>query len=208
MKKTAQGAIADTMRPPTIGPTTRPKLLASALSVSASGNSVFDTSPLIVGIIGVLIKVVPAPSAKVNSSNIDVVVRPTNVMRPNAVDIANIYADAIRSIFLLSKISDNIPEGNANSKIGRALAVVMRETNKGFGASDVISHDAPTSYMAAPTYENRAAIHNVRYRLDLRGLRPDNEISFCISDRFFFPTTPINQQYFVIHVSIIKTKFE
>jgi hypothetical protein len=141
---------------------------------------------------GVLIKVVPAPSAKVNSSNIDGVVRSTNVISPNAADIANMYADAIRRIFLLSKISDNIPEGSAKSKIGSAPAVVMRETNKGFGASDVISHDAPTSYMAAPTYENREAIHNVLYRLDLRGLRPDNEISFCISGLFSFPTTPIN----------------
>jgi hypothetical protein len=145
-----------------------------------------------VGMMGVLIKVVPAPSANVNSSNIDVVVRPNKVMSPNAADITNMYADAIRSIFLLSKISDNIPEGSANSKIGRAPAVVTRETDKGFGASDVISHDAPTSYMAAPTYENREAIHNVLYRLYLRGLRPDNEISFCISRRFSFSTTPIN----------------
>ena len=45
-----------------------------------------------------------------------------------------------------SKISDSIPDGNANSKIGRAIAVVIRETNKGFGASEVISHDAPTSW--------------------------------------------------------------
>jgi hypothetical protein len=192
IKKTAQGAIADTMKPPTMGPTTRPKLLARALRVRASGNSLFETSPLIVGIMGVLIKVVPAPSAKVNSSNVVMVVRPTNVMSPNAADIANMYADVIRRIFLLSKISDNIPEGSANNKIGRALAVVMRETNKGFGASDVISHDAPTSYIAAPTYENRAAIHNVLYRLDLRGLRPDTEISFCLSSRFSFPTTTIN----------------
>jgi hypothetical protein len=42
-------------------------------------------------------------------------------------------------------------------KIGRLVAVVTRETNKGLGASEVISHDAPTSYIAAPTYEKRAA---------------------------------------------------
>jgi hypothetical protein len=53
------------------------------------------------------------------------------------------------------KISDNIPDGNANRKIG-IVAVVIRETNKGLGASEVISHDAPTSYIAAPTYEKRA----------------------------------------------------
>jgi predicted metallo-beta-lactamase superfamily hydrolase len=36
-------------------------------------------------------------------------------------------------------MSDSIPDGNANSKIGRVVAVVIRETNKGFGASEVIS---------------------------------------------------------------------
>ena len=42
-------------------------------------------------------------------------------------------------------MSDNIPDGNANKKIGKAVAVVMRETNNGFGEREVISHDAPTS---------------------------------------------------------------
>lgn len=60
----------------------------------------------------------------------------------------------------LSKISDNAPDGNANRKIGRALAVVIRETSNGFGAMDVINQDAPTSFMAAPTYEKKEAIHN------------------------------------------------
>jgi hypothetical protein len=110
---------------------------------------------------GVLIIVVPAPRAKVNNSKTVVVVRPTRVRIPSAADIVNMYADAIRSIVRLSKRSDSIPDGNANNKIGRVVAVVISETNKGFGASEVISHDAPTSYMAAPTYENRAAIHNI-----------------------------------------------
>jgi hypothetical protein len=177
-KNTAQGAIAATMKPPIVGPITRPMLLASALRVRASGSSDLDTSPLIVGIIGVLIIVVPAPSAKVSINSIVGVVRPIKVRIPRAVDIVNIYAHVIRSILRRSKISDNIPDGNANRKIGRVVAVVIRETNKGFGASEIISHDAPTSYIAAPTYEKRAAIHNVLYRLDLKGLKPNAEI-FC-----------------------------
>ena len=96
IKNTAQGAIADTIKPPTVGPMTRPKLLARALSVSASGSSFFETTPLIVGIMGVLIKVVPAPSAKVNISNTVVVVRPTTVRIPSVVDIVNMYADVIK----------------------------------------------------------------------------------------------------------------
>jgi hypothetical protein len=44
-------------------------LLATALRVRAAGNSDLDTSALMVGIIGVLIIVVPAPSAKVNINN-------------------------------------------------------------------------------------------------------------------------------------------
>ena len=184
-KNTAQGAIADTIKPPTVGPTTRPMLLARALRVRASGSSDLDTSPLIVGIIGVLIIVVPAPSAKVSIKSIVGVVRPIMVMIPNKVDIVNIYAHAIRSILRRSKISDNIPDGNANRKIGRLVAVVTRETNKGLGASEVISHDAPTSYIAAPTYEKRAAIHNVLKIADLKGLKPEPEIfsrlSSCLS---------------------------
>jgi hypothetical protein len=70
-------------------------------------------------------------------------------------------------------------------KIGRLAAVVTRETNKGLGASEVIGHDAPTSYIAAPTYEKRAAIHNVLKIADLKGLKPELEIfsrlSSCLS---------------------------
>jgi hypothetical protein len=180
-KNTAQGAIAATIKPPIVGPTTRPMLLARALRVRAAGSSDPPTSPLIVGIIGVLIIVVPAPSAKVNIKSIVGVVRPIMVMIPSRVDIVNIYAHVIRSMLRRSKISDNIPDGNANRKIGRVVAVVTRETNKGLGVSEVISHDAPTSYMAAPTYERRAAIHNVLKIADLKGLNPDAEIFSCLS---------------------------
>jgi hypothetical protein len=151
-------------------------LLATALSVRAAGSSDLDTSPLMVGIMGVLIIVVPAPSAKVSINNTVGVVTPTRVSIPSIVDIVNMYAHAIRSMLRRSKISDNVPDGNAKRKIGRAVAVVIRETNKGFGASEVINHDAPTSYIAPPIYEKRTAIHNVLYRLYLKGLIPDAEI--------------------------------
>ncbi|MCC2647958.1 MAG: hypothetical protein K0R16_761 [Nitrososphaeraceae archaeon] len=86
------------------------------------------------------------------------------------------YAQVIRSILRRSKISDNVPDGKAKRKIGRVVAVVRSETNKGFGASEVINHEAPTSYIAPPIYEKRAAIHNILYRLDLKGLKPVAEI--------------------------------
>src|SRR5919199_3740464 len=191
-KNTAQGAIAATIKPPTVGPMTRPILLARALRVRASGSSDLGTSPLIVGIIGVLIIVVPAPSAKVSIKSIDGVVRPIMVMIPSRVDIENIYAHVIRSILRRSKMSDNIPDGSANRKIGRAVAVVTRETNNGLGASEVISHDAPTSYIAAPTYEKRAAIHNVLKMPHLKGLNPDAEIFSCLSSRLSLLTIKNN----------------
>jgi len=180
-KNTAQGAIAATIKPPTVGPTTRPMLLARALRVRAVGSSDLGTNPLIVGIIGVLIIVVPAPSAKVSINSIVGVVRPIRVRIPSVVDIVNIYAHVIRSILRRSKISDNIPDGNASRKIGRVVAVVIRETNKAFGAREVISHDAPTSYIAAPTYEKRTAIHNVLKIVDLKGPNPNAEIFSCLS---------------------------
>jgi hypothetical protein len=184
-KNTAQGAIAATIKPPIVGPITRPMLLATALRVRAAGSSALPTSPLIVGIIGVLIIVVPAPNAKVSIKSIVGVVRPIRVRIPSIVDIVKIYAHVIRSILRRSKISDNIPDGNANRKIGKVVAVVTRETNKGFGAREVISHDAATSYIAAPTYEKRAAIHNILYILHLRGLKPEPKIfsrlSSCLS---------------------------
>jgi hypothetical protein len=110
-KNTAQGAIAATIKPPIVGPTTRPMLLARALRVRAAGSTDPPTSPLIVGIIGVLIIVVPAPSAKVNIKSIVGVVRPIMVMIASRVDIVNIYAHVIRSMLRRSKISDNIPDG-------------------------------------------------------------------------------------------------
>jgi hypothetical protein len=103
------------------------------------------------------------------------------------------YAHVIRSILRRSKISDNIPDGNANRKIGRVVAVVIRETNKGLGASEVISHDAPTSYIAAPTYEKSTAIHNVLYILYLKGLKPDTEIFSCPSSCLSLSTMDRNK---------------
>ena len=188
IKNTAQGAIAATIIPPIVGPTTRPMLPPRALRVRAAGSSDLGTSPLNVGIIGVLIIVRPAPSAKVSINSIVGVVRPIRVRIPSIVDIVNIYAHVIRSILRRSKMSDNIPDGNANKKIGKAVAVVMRETNNGFGEREVISHDAPTSYIAAPTYEKRAAIHSVLYIADLKGLSPDFEIFSCFSPSLSFST--------------------
>ena len=63
--------------------------------------------------IGVLIIVVPAHSAKVSIKSIVGVVRPTRVSTPSRVDVVNIYAHAISRILRRSKISDNIPDGNA-----------------------------------------------------------------------------------------------
>ena len=174
-KNTAHGATAATTKPPIVGPITRPMLLARALSVKAAGISVLGTSALIVGIIGVLIIVIPAPNAKVSINNTVGVVRPDSVRIPSTEDIINIYVHAIRSIIRRSKISDNIPDGNANKKIGKLAAVVIRETNKGFGTREAINHDAPISYIAIPIYENMAAIHNVLYKLDLKGLNPDTK---------------------------------
>jgi hypothetical protein len=176
-KNTAQGAIAATIKPPTVGPTARPMLLATALRVRAAGISDLDTSALMVGIIGVLIIVVPAPSAKVSISKKEGVVTPRRVSIPRIIDTVNMYPHVMRSILRRSKMSDNAPDGNANRKIGRVLAVVIRETNKGFGASEVISHDAPTSYIAATIYEKRVAIHKALYRLSLKGLKPNAETS-------------------------------
>jgi hypothetical protein len=56
----------------------------------------------------------------------------------------------MRRILLRSKMSDNAPDGKAKRKIGKVPAVVIKETDKGFGASEVISHDAATSYIAIP----------------------------------------------------------
>jgi hypothetical protein len=177
-KNTAQGAIAVTIKPPTVGPTARPMLLATALRVRAAGNSDLDTSALMVGIIGVLIIVVPAPSAKVSINNKEGVVISRKVSIASIIDTVNMYPHVMRSISRRSKMSDNAPDGKAKRNIGRVLAVVIRETNKGFGASEVISHDAATSYIAAPIYEKRAANQKAPYMLYLKGLKPDAEILY------------------------------
>jgi len=63
------------------------------------------------------------------------------------------YPHVPSKILRRSKMSHNAPDGKAKRNIGRVLAVVIREMNKGFGASEVISHDAATSYIAAAIYE-------------------------------------------------------
>lgn len=127
----------------------------------AAGNSDLDTRALMVGIIGVLIIVVPAPSAKVSINNKEGVVMSSKVSIPSVIDSVDMYPHVMRSISRRSKMSDNTPDGKAKRKIGRVLAVVIRETNKGFGASEVINHDAATSYIVPPIYEKRAAIQKV-----------------------------------------------
>jgi hypothetical protein len=102
------------------------------------------------GMIGVLIIVVPAPSAKVRVSNKVGVTNSKRVSIPNVVDTITMYAQATRSILRLSNISEIAPDGKAKRKIGRVDAVVIRETNSGFGASETINHEDPTSYMDAP----------------------------------------------------------
>jgi hypothetical protein len=149
-KNTAQGAIAATINPPAVGPITRPMLLATALRVRADGISEPATNPLMIGMVGVLIIVVPAPSAKVSNNNTVGVINPRRVSIPRIVDTANMYAQAIKRILRLSKMSEIVPDGKANRKIGRAVAVVISETNKGFGVSETISQEAPMSYIAAP----------------------------------------------------------
>jgi hypothetical protein len=78
------------MKPPIVGPITRPILPPRALRVRAAGSSDLGTSTLNVGIIGVLIIVIPAPSAKVNIKSIVGVVRLLIVRIPNMVDITTI----------------------------------------------------------------------------------------------------------------------
>ena len=50
-KNTAHGAIAVTIKPPAVGPITRPMLLATALRVRADGIYEPDTNPLMIGMI-------------------------------------------------------------------------------------------------------------------------------------------------------------
>jgi hypothetical protein len=75
-KNTAHGAIAATIKPPIVGPTARPMLLSTALRARAEGSSDLETSALMVGIIGVLIIVVPAPRANVSINNKEGVITP------------------------------------------------------------------------------------------------------------------------------------
>jgi hypothetical protein len=191
-KNTAHGATTATIKPPIVGPATRLMLPPKALRVSAAGSSDLGTRPLNVGIIGVLIIVIPAPRAKVSVKSIAGVIIPIRESIPSIMDIATIYAHVIRSRIRRSKMSDNIPDGNANKKIGKAVAVVMRETNNGSDAMEVINHEAPTSYIDIPTYEKRAAIHNVLNIGDLKGFSPDMDILSCLSPSFHLSTIENN----------------
>ena len=82
-------------------------LLATALRVRAAGNSDLDTSALMVGIIGVLIIVVPAPSAKVKINNKAGVVTSKRVSIPSIIDTVNMYPHVMSKILRRSKRSDN-----------------------------------------------------------------------------------------------------
>src|SRR6476646_4036558 len=103
---------------------------------------------------------------------------PARALRVRAAGISDFVTNPLR-IGMIGVLIIVVPAPNAKVKINNMVGVtnfntvVIRDTNKGFGTSDVINQDAPTSYIAAPTYEKRAAIHNVLYRANLKGLKPD-----------------------------------
>src|SRR4051812_30659490 len=58
--------------------------------------------------------------------------------------------------------SARAPAGIATRKIGRLDAVCIKATRMGEGASEVISHAAPTSCIVLPTLDATEAIHKTR----------------------------------------------
>ena len=65
------------------------------------------------------------------------------------------------------------PEGNPTRKTGRLVAACTNATKVGLGASEVISHAAPTFCIQVPMLDATDANHRARNRDCCSGLQAD-----------------------------------
>src|SRR5262245_22449439 len=68
-----------------------------------------------------------------------------------------------------SNTSAAAPAANENSMIGSTVEACTRATTSAVGASDVMSHDAPTDWISPPKLETRLATQSARKTWCLKG---------------------------------------
>ena len=153
---TAPDPAAATMLPAMAGPTERAMLMAMLFKATADCNSSRGTSSgMIAPHAGIIRK-------KVKSSKINEPVTPVRVRIPSTpAQLAIQTCVPIRNR-RRSTMSAMAPAGMASRKNGVLVAACTSETITGVGASEVISHPAPTSCIHEAMFTNRMAIHSMR----------------------------------------------
>ena len=159
---TAPDPAAATMLPAMAGPTERAMLMAMLFNATADCNSSRGTSSGMIAPHAGIIMAMPTPRKKVKSSKINEPVTPVRVRIPSTpAQLAIQTCVPIRNR-RRSTMSAMAPAGMASRKNGVLVAACTSETITGVGASEVISHPAPTSCIHEAMFTNRMAIHSMR----------------------------------------------
>src|ERR671912_1742885 len=170
------------MAPPRAGPAARARLNDTELSATAAGNSRRGTCSRTEDCQAGPYSAAPVPSRKVRRMRSHGVICPSQARTARAAETASIAHWATNMISRLSQTSAAAPAGRENSTIGRTVDTWTRATMSAEGASEVISHVAPTPWTRLPKFDRRLAIHIARKMRDRNGARADGAAEAAYAD--------------------------
>lgn len=149
----------------------RAMLTPRLLRAIASARAGFSTSSGTMAWKAGALSAAPRPMTAVSDSSTSGVVCPraVEVARPAAP--SRISTCEASSSLRRSTTSARAPPGRAKRNIGKVVAAWTIATHKGLGDSEVISHEAPTSFIQVPMFETMVAIHRARNSGVARGAR-------------------------------------
>ena len=154
----AAGPASATATPPSAGPVTRARLMATLLSVTACASSRRGTSSGMTACQAGSPATVPRPIANVSARSSAGDIRCATEVSARSALTTHIQPEAATSRRRRSTMSASAPAGSANSRPGRLIAVWTTASMKAVGASAVIWSTAPTFWIHVPSCDATEAI--------------------------------------------------
>ena len=151
-----------TSRPATAGPAERARLVLTAPSADAAGNSSRGTISGITACQVGRVSAWPAPSRNVKTSSSPGGIRSSAVSTVSTVPAPSSMTCTASSSRRRSKVSASVPDGSASSSTGSVVAVCTRLTHRAASLWWTTSHCAPTVCIQVPTLLASTAIQSIR----------------------------------------------
>ena len=155
--KGAASPSATISAPASAGPMARLTFTPTPFSDTAAVRCSRPTRPGTMACHAGAMKAAPLPSTKVNSSSSGAVIAPAATTAASAAAATAIAAFTASSRRRRSTTSASAPAGSANRNTGSVVAACTSATIAGDGASVVISHPAPTSFIHVPVCDRTVA---------------------------------------------------